>query len=92
MIDKSLINEEYSFTVKDANGNDLVCDTLAVLEKEDEPIVIYTDYTLDQDNKFNVYVSKVVKEGENYFLEAVDNYENIPEIREALDKVWDNQV
>ncbi len=91
MIDKSLINESYSFTIKDANGNEMICDTLALIENDNNPIVIYTDYTMDNENKFNLYVSKVVQNNEGYTLEAIDNYEDIPEIKKALDEIWAKQ-
>ena len=32
----------------------------ALVQQNEEPIIIYTDYTLDKDNKFNLYVSKVL--------------------------------
>lgn len=88
MIDKSLINEDYSFTIQDDLGNEIICDTLAVIEIEDEPIVIYTDYTLNEDNKFNLYVSKMIEDGDNFKLEEFKNYEGIEEIENTLEKIW----
>lgn len=90
MIDKDLINEDYSFTIINDDGMEVICDTLALIESQDNPIVIYTDYTLDKDNKFNVFVSQLVANGDNFSLETVSNYENIPEIKKALDQIWNN--
>lgn len=83
-----MIDKEYSFTITNDNGIEVVCDTLALVEQAGEPIIIYTDYTLDDNNKFNLYISKVVEKDNNYILEKIDNYENIPEIQKALENIW----
>lgn len=87
MIDKNMLNPEYSFTITNDNGIEVVCDTLAVVQQNEEPIIIYTDYTLDKDNKFNLYVSKVTLKDDNFILEKINNYENIPEIQKALNNI-----
>lgn len=88
MIDKNMLDKEYSFTITNDNGIEVVCDTLAIVEQAGEPIIIYTDYTLDENNKFNLYVSKVVEKDNNYMLEKIDNYEDIPEIQKTLENIW----
>lgn len=88
MIDKDLINEEYSFTTTDESGKEVICDTLALIEKEDNPIIIYTDYTLDENGKFNMFVSQLIKKDDGFYLEAINDYSEMPEVREALDKIW----
>lgn len=87
MIDKNLISEDYSFTTFDEKGNEVICDTLALIEYEDIPVIIYTDYTVDADNKFNLYVSKVVENDGEFILEQFTNYEDIPEIKNALERL-----
>ena len=91
MIDKNMLNPEYSFTITNDNGIEVVCDTLAVVQQNEEPIIIYTDYTLDKDNKFNLYVSKVTLKDDNFILEKINNYENIPEIQKALNNKWSKE-
>lgn len=91
MIDKNMLNPEYSFTITNDDGIEVVCDTLAVVQQNEEPIIIYTDYTLDKDNKFNLYVSKVTLKDDNFILEKIDNYENIPEIQKALKNIWSKE-
>ena len=91
MIDKSLISEDYSFTTYDKLGNEVICDTLAIIEYEDNPVIIYTDYTLDNDNKYNLFVSKVVEADGNFTLEEFNNYEDIPVIKEAIEKLSKEQ-
>lgn len=88
MIDKNMLDKEYSFTITNDNGIEVVCDTLALVEQAGEPIIIYTDYTLDDNNKFNLYISKVVEKDNNYILEKIDNYENVSEIQKALENIW----
>ena len=91
MIDKNMLNPEYSFTITNDYGIEVVCDTLAVVQQNEEPIIIYTDYTLDKDNKFNLYVSKVTLKDDNFILEKINNYENIPEIQKALTNIWSKE-
>ncbi len=91
MIDKNILNPEYSFTITNDDGIEVVCDTLAVVQQNEEPIIIYTDYTLDKDNKFNLYVSKVTLKDDNFILEKIDNYENIPEIQKTLKNIWSKE-
>ena len=91
MIDKNMLNPEYSFTITNDNGIEVVCDTLAVVQQNEEPIIIYTDYTLDKDNKFNLYVSKVTLKDDNFILEKINNYENIPEIQKSLKNIWSKE-
>lgn len=90
MINENKINGEYTFSITNNDGIEVLCDTLGIIEQED-PIIIYTDYTLDKDNKFNLYVSKVVNKDDNFVLEKIDNYENIPEIQKALENIWEKQ-
>ena len=87
MIEKNLISEDYSFTTYDNLGNEVICDTLAIIEYEDSPVIIYTDYTMDENNKFNLFISKVVESDGNFTLEEFTNYEDIPVIKEAIEKL-----
>ena len=85
------INEGYSFTTVDENNRQVICDTLGVVNIEGEnPIIIYTDYTLDENQKFNLYVSKIVKEEDHIKLEEIDHYDIIPEIKANMDQIWNN--
>jgi hypothetical protein len=85
------INEGYSFTTVDENNRQVICDTLGVVNIEGEnPIIIYTDYTLDENQKFNLYVSKIVKEEDHIKLEEIDHYDIIPEIKAKMDQIWNN--
>lgn len=85
------INEGYSFTTVDENNRQVICDTLGVVNIEGEnPIIIYTDYTLDENQKFNLYVSKIVKEEDHIKLEEIDYYDIIPEIKAKMDQIWNN--
>ena len=88
MIDKSLIREDYSFTTYDDLGNEVICDTLALIERDGNSIIVYTDYTMDVNNKFNLYVSQIIPSEDGYSLETIDNYGDIPEIQKTLQKLW----
>lgn len=88
MIDKNLVREDYSFTTFDDLGNEVICDTLALIENGENPIIVYTDYTMDNNNKFNLYVSQIVASGSGFTLETINNYNDIPEIQKTLEKIW----
>ena len=83
------IDNDYSFVVTDEYGNDTICDTLAVVNVEGEkPMVIYTDYSLDEEDKFNLFASRVVEVDGTMQLEKIDDASNIPEIRQEMEKIW----
>lgn len=88
MIDKSLISEDYSFTTFDDLGNEVICDTLALIENDENPIIVYTDYTMDNNDKFNLYVSQIVASEDGFALETINDYSDIPEIQKTLEKLW----
>ena len=82
------VNKEYTFKIINDMGLEVMCDTLAVVATEDEnPIIIYTDYTVDKDGKFNLFVSKLIGSTDNYTLEKIDNYQNRPEVSNAINKI-----
>lgn len=88
---EQLIQDEYSFTTFNNAGLEVKCDTLGVIKSPElGSIIIYTDYTLNAENKFNLYVSKLISEEEGYRLEQLDNYENIPVIQDAMQKIMNN--
>ena len=87
MIDLDLLGKDYSFTTTDEFGNEVICDTLALIEKDGKPIIVYTDYTLDENKKFNLFVSKVIGEEGSYRLEPIDNYNDIPEIQKVISEL-----
>ena len=83
------IDNDYSFVVTDDYGNDTICDTLAVVNVEGEkPMVIYTDYSLDEEDRFNLFASRVVEVDGTMQLEKIDDASNIPEIRQEMEKIW----
>ena len=83
------IDNDYSFVVTDEYGNDTICDTLAVVNVEGEkPMVIYTDYSLDEEDRFNLFASRVVEVDGTMQLEKIDDASNIPEIRQEMEKIW----
>ena len=83
------IDNDYSFVVTDEYGNDTICDTLAVVNIEGEnPIVIYTDYSLDEEDRFNLFASKVIEVDGTMKLVKIDDASSIPEIRQEMEKIW----
>ena len=91
-----MVDKDYTFTVIGEDGKDVLCDTLAVINRSEEnkdPLIIYTDYSIDEDGKINLYVSELKKDGEDIILNKVDEetYNNIPNVREAMEQIWEEK-
>ena len=70
-----------SFNIINNDGVEVKCDTLAIIKPEientGEVYVIYTDYTLDNNNNnINVYASLLVQDENGYRLEMISDLEN----------------
>ena len=92
-----MIDKEYTFTVTGDDGEQVLCDALAVIHRNEEnahTVLIYTDYTLDENEKIKIYVSEIVKENFEMKLNEIDEetYEEIPQVMEALKQIWDNNL
>ena len=57
-------------------------------ENDENPIIVYTDYTMDNNDKFNLYVSQIVASEDGFTLETINDYSDIPEIQKTLEKLW----
>ena len=78
-------DNDYSFSITNADGVEIKCDALGTLQDENgNCIIVYTDYTLDKENKFNVYASKLVKDGDVIKLENIKDVESYPKLMEAF--------
>ena len=89
-----MIDKGYTFTVIGDDGREVLCNTLAIINRNEEkkdPLIIYTDYTKDEEGKYVLYVSELKPEGESFILGKIDEdaYKNIPAVREAMEKVWE---
>ena len=81
--------EDLSFTIKYDNGEELINDITAVVPNKDskeEPYVTFTDYTMDENDEFNTYYGKLVKNDENYSLNTSLTEEEIRYIKANLEE------
>ena len=79
--------EDLSFTVKDDDGEDIICDILSVVPNEDndeEPYVVFTDYMLDENDEFVLQYGKIVEENGEYTLQKVDDPKVVDLIKDGL--------
>ena len=69
--------QEYNFTVINEQGEEVICDVISMLhdEKTGELFVLYTDYTLNDKNQFNTYLSQLIEKKGEYSLEKVSGRE-----------------
>ena len=82
-------DEDYSFLLKDENGQETNCNILAIIKRKGEnPIIVYTDYTLDNENKYNLFASQIIKDDNTYSLQIIDNPEEFIGLREELSKIY----
>ena len=66
--------EEMSFTIVNNDGIEVKCDVLSIInDEEDKTYLLYTDYILNDNNEYNVYVSQLIKDEDNFILEEIDN-------------------
>ena len=79
--------DDLSFTVKDANGNDVVCDIVSIVpndENSKEPYIVFTDYMLDENDEFQLQYGKVVDSNGIYILDVVTDPVIIDKIKDGL--------
>lgn len=82
---EKILNSEYLFTIQDENGKDVTCDALSILERDDkEDVIIYTDYSLNEEGKYNVYASKLIIENDNIVLGELDENDDMSEIENVM--------
>ena len=61
---------ELKFETQDKNGNKIICDVIATYHDDstNKDFIVYTDRTLDENNKLKLYYSLYKKEGNNIKL------------------------
>ena len=68
--------EDLSFDIINKDGLEVTCDITAVIPNPDsseEPFVMFTDYTLDQNDNFVTYYGKIIEEeGQSKLLQIED--------------------
>lgn len=81
--------EDLSFTIKYDNGEELINDITGVVpnpENDEEPYVTFTDYTMDENDEFNTYYGKLVKENDEYSLHTSLTKDEIRFIKANLEE------
>ena len=78
--------EDLSFTLKNKDGLDVICDIVSVVpdEETEETYVVFTDYLLDENNEFIMQYGKLVKIDDEYVLKVIDDENVIKMIKEKL--------
>ena len=87
------MNKEYTFTINNEKNEEITCEILAYINREEEklnPIIIYTDYSIGSDNKINLYVSELIPSNVEMTLGEIteEEYEKMPRIREIMEEIW----
>jgi uncharacterized protein YrzB (UPF0473 family) len=86
--------DEYNFTVIDDNGKEVICDVISLLkdEKNGDMFVLYTDYTLNDKNQFNTYLSQLVENKGEYRLKSIENREKYNYLLENTHAVYGKAI
>jgi len=80
--------KDMSFTTINKAGLEVKCDVLAIInDDEDKTYLIYTDYTFNQNNEYNVYVSQMIKNSDSFTLEEIENWDLLPDIQEVYEDI-----
>ena len=83
--------EDLSFTAKNKDGIEVICDILTIVpnpEHSEQPYVIYTDYTMDENNEFIENYGKIINVEGDYVLKTITDPNLIELIkREASDEI-----
>ena len=80
--------EDMSFTITNDNGVEVKCDVLSVINDDENKIyILYTDYTLNENSEYNVYVSQMISDGDDFKIEDIDNLDLIPGFQEIYEDV-----
>ena len=77
--------EDLSFDILNKDGMEVTCDIKAVVpnpDNQEEPYVMYTDYTLDENDNFVTLYGQIVEEDGVPILKRFDDYETISKIVE----------
>ena len=67
------MNKEKMFIARDENNRDVAFEMLYVKNVDDTPIIWYTDGTLDDEGKKNVYISSYQRSGNTFLLNPIEN-------------------
>ena len=83
-------NDEYNFTVVDENGKEVVCDVISIVndEKTNEIYVLYTDYSINEKNQFNTYLSQLIENKGDFSLKRIESKEKYHYILENTRAVY----
>ncbi len=79
--------EDLSFTIKNDDGEDVICDIISVVPNEDnqdEPYVVFTDYMLDSNDEFVMQYGKVIEIDGEFVLKTINDDNVVNKIKDAL--------
>ena len=79
--------EDLSFITKDEDENELINDIIAVvpnINNSEQPFIVYTDYTLEENDEFIKKFGKLMIENEKYYIETNLISEEIDYINKSL--------
>lgn len=79
--------EDLSFTIKNNQGIDVVCDIISVIPNKDnneEPYVVFTDYMLDENDEFILQYGKVIEVEGDFVLKTVNDPSIVEYIKSEL--------
>ena len=82
--------EDISFTLTNKDGLDVECDVINSYydEDSDKLYVAFTDYTLDENDKFNLYINEIIPKNDNYEIKEIeDNNLKLKLIKQTLNNI-----
>ena len=80
--------EDLSFTTVNEDGVEVICDITMIIpnsKNSEEPYVMYTDYTLDNNDEFVEKYGKIMNVEGDYVLKTITEESIIDEIKKEAD-------
>lgn len=75
------MDQEYSFTVINKEGIEVICDVFSMITDEDSRIyLLYTDYLLDDNGNFRLLASELVQKKNDFILQNIKDETKLSEL------------
>lgn len=87
------MNDEYSFTVINKEGMEVICDVVSMITDDSSKIyLLYTDYLLDDRGNFRLLASELVEKNDDFVLQDIEDKEKLKELVNSAKNLYEKTV
>lgn len=84
---------EYSFTIINNEGMEVVCDVISMITDKDSKIyLLYTDYILDKDGNFRVLASELVQNKDEFILKNIEDKKKLKALYSSAQDLYQKSL